>query len=154
MSTTSTIDKMNSLKGVFTMRVKDLAGNVVMEYEDHNMIVNAAKTAMAALISDPAAHEKKVITSFGVGTGMNAASATDTALTNPYIKGIVGYDYPEGTFDRVRFHWTLEYSEANHKPITEFGLFCADGTLFAHKVRDVISKDDTLAFEGTWTIIF
>lgn len=155
MHTTNAQDRINPCRGEFSMRVYDRAGNVVDEYKDHNMIVNGAKSAMAYLVSS--ARQDKVITKFGVGVGTAEATPGDTSLTLPHMNFITGFDYPEsmeGTVDRVCFHWSLDYAEANGMSISEFGLFCADGTMFAHKVRGQITKEEDLKFAGDWTIIF
>lgn len=150
------------MRGVFSLRVKDRDGNIVEEYEDHNMIVNGAKLVMAKLISN-ASLDNLVVGKIGFGTGLASATAGDTGLGNlDKLKNIDSYEYPAGTADRVQFNWSLGYGECNDKDLTEFGLFCNDGTgtlenpgtLFAKKTRRAIYKDDTLSFEGSWTIIF
>lgn len=143
-------EKARQLRGVFTMKVIDRDGQIVDSYEDHNMIVNLARVAMSQLVSTGA--EDKIITGFGVGTGTATATPTDTALTDCYKNTIIGYSYPEaGT---VTFQWRLGYDEANGMNVTEFGLFCEDGSLFSRKVREGIYKASDLSFEGTWSIIF
>lgn len=144
------------MRGVFSLRVKDREGNIVEEYEDHNMIVNGAKMVMAKLISDPSKAANLVVRNIAFGTGLASAAADDTSLGNlQTLKNIDSYEYPADTADRVQFNWSLGYDECNEKDITEFGLVCADSeTLFAKKTRRAIYKDDTLSFEGTWTIIF
>ena len=139
------------VEGEFTIRVKDKDGNVVYTATEHNMIVNGAKTALATLIANADSH--KCVTKFGVGTGTTAAMLTDTQLLSQYTKGIDKYDL--SVAGRVTFSWSLGAAEANGLDITEFGLFCEDGTLFSHKVRDgAIRKEDDLSFEGDWTILF
>lgn len=137
-------------RGVFSIRVKDRAGNTVYEDSDRNMIVNLARVALATLVSE--GRYEKVVTKFGVGVGTENAAPTDTDLVEPYMNRVTGHEFPiEGT---VKFKWFLDYEEANGRDISEFGLFCEDGTLFAHKVRRPIFKDDDIAFEGEWSIIF
>lgn len=144
-------DSACQLKGFFAMRVLNSRGLVVAEYRDDNMIVNGARIAMSRLVSE-GFESGKVITRFGVGTGVDTATPADTSLTDCHMNDIIGHDFPEaGT---VRFLWKLGYDEANDKNISEFGLFCSDGSLFSRKVRSPIFKASDLAFEGEWSIIF
>ena len=143
-------DTARPLRGRFTMRVRDKDGNILSTYEDHNMIVNSARVAMAMLVSENA--PDKMITKFAVGTNNATATPTDTEITNTYANDIVGHSFPEpGT---VKFEWRLDYDEANEQNITEFGLLCNDGTLFSRKVRSAIYKASDISFEGEWSIIF
>lgn len=143
-------DKANPLRGHFSLRVLDREGLVIESFEDPNMIVDLARVAMAHLVGE--GEGLKVITRFGVGVGAQTASPGDTELTEAYVNDILAHDYPDkGT---VRFSWRLGYDEANGKSITEFGLYCADGTLFSRKVRSPIYKASDIAFEGEWSIIF
>lgn len=153
MPTIGSQDNVTPCRGEFTMRVVDKCGNTVSEYSDRNMIVNLSKVAMALLVSELSPEAQgKVITTFGVGTGEAQAAPDDTSLTNAYTNAVLSHDFPSP--GRVRFTWSLDYGEANGRDISEFGLFCADGSMFAHKVRGAVHKDSDLAFEGTWTIIF
>lgn len=155
------------LRGIFSMRVLDRSGNVLEEYEDNNMIVNGAKQAMSFLVSDASQAANKVVTRIGFGTDTTEAQPEDEALGNeiPPVdvpegqtvasvrKQLTGHSYP--STDRVQFNWALAPAEGNGSDICEFGLFTEDGTLFAHKVRSgVVHKDDSMSFEGTWTILF
>ena len=144
-------DRRAPMRGEFTLIGKDKNGNVVLDYSDNNLIVNNAKSALASLVSNVAA-ESKVITQIGFGTSGTTPSPNDITLTASYKKNVTSYSYPEP--GKVKFSWRLDYGEANGKAIAEFGLLCADGTLFARKVRGAITKDEDLALEGEWTIIF
>lgn len=151
MSGIKIADSAGFLKGLFSMRVLNRRGIVVSEYKDNNMIVNGARIAMSRLVSE-GVESGKVITRFGVGINTDTATPADTALVDCYANAIIGHDFPEaGT---VRFLWKLGYDEANDKNISEFGLFCEDGSLFSRKVRSPIFKASDLAFEGEWSIIF
>ena len=150
MSQIYTSDTNRPLRGIFKMRVLDKAGRVVGVYEDHNMIVNSARTAMTYLVSEGL--QAKVIKKFGVGTGTATATPSDSELTNPYVNNIINHSFPD--FGVVKFLWRLGYDEANNMNVTEFGLYCADDTLFSRKVRSAIYKASDIAFEGEWSIIF
>lgn len=118
--------------------------------------VETAEVVTGTAIKDTVA-ARKVVTKIAFGEGTATAEPTDTKLNTEgqiVVKYLDGHEFPSDNADRVQFNWSLGYGEANGVAITEFGLLCNDDTLFAHKVRNPISKDDTLSFEGTWTIIF
>ena len=144
-------DQMPAIRGEFSYTIYDKNRNVVEQYEDHNLIVNSSKVALAYLVSNSSA-QSKVISKIGFGVSSTIPTPNDTALTGAYVKDVKAYSYPEP--GRVSFTWELDYGEANGKNITEFGLICRDGSLFARKVRGALLKDSDLAVEGTWTIVF
>jgi hypothetical protein len=125
-------------------------GRIIEEYEDKNMIMNVAKDAMARLIGGDGAG--KIISDIGFGTNVTGPSPDDIGLTAAYSKPVVSVEYP--ATGQAAFHWSLGTSEANGKEITELGLLCSDGTLFARKVRGAIKKESDLSLDGVWTIIF
>ena len=139
------------MRGEFSLIGRDKEGNTVFTYADNNLIVNNAKVALASLVSNAGA-DTKIITQIGFGTSATTPSPNDVSLTAPYKKNVTSFSYPEP--GKVKFSWRLDYGEANGKAISEFGLLCADGSLFARKVRGAITKDADLALEGEWTIIF
>lgn len=138
-----------TIRGDFRLVVKR-NGEVIEEYEDHNMIMNVAKDAMAHLIGG--AGSGKTITRIGFGTDGNGPSPTDTALTGSYSKNVTNATYP--ATGQVSFNWSLGTGEANGTSIREFGLICGDGTLFARKTRGAIEKQSDISLDGSWTIIF
>ncbi len=141
------------LRGDFCLQVwRDTpAGRVLVEQiDERNMIVNGAKNQLARLIGgDPA---NRHVNRIAFGVGRSPASPNDTALTGAYTKALTATAYPQP--GQVRFDWSLSAGEANGKSITEFGLICADGTLFARKARAPIEKDSDLSLTGSWTILF
>lgn len=126
------------------------AGQLVEEFVEPNLIVNGAKDQLARLVGGAGANRH--ITHIGFGIGTTAAAPTNTGLSGAYWKPVTSVSYP--ATGQVAFAWALGASEANGMAITEFGLRCADGTLFARKVRAPIHKSDDLSLTGTWTIIF
>lgn len=126
------------------------AGLLIDEIIEPNLIVDGAKNQLARLVGGDVANRH--ITHIGFGTGTNAASPNDTGLTGALWKPVTSVSYPDT--GRVAFDWSLSTAECNGMAITEFGLRCADGTLFARKVRAPIHKSDDLSLTGTWTIIF
>jgi hypothetical protein len=125
---------------------------ILMEYyEDHNLIVNGARVAMAYLAGGSGTG--KQINRIAFGTNGNAPSTTDTTIASAYTKAIINDAYP--TAGQVEISWNLLIGEANGKAIMEFGLLCVDGTLFARKNRaKAIEKDSDISLEGKWRILF
>jgi hypothetical protein len=126
------------------------AGQLVEEFVEPNLIVNGAKNQLARLVGG--AGTGRHITHIGFGIGTTAAAPTNTGLSGAYWKPVTSVSYP--ATGQAAFAWSLSTAEANGLAITEFGLRCADGTLFARKVRGAIHKSDDLSLTGTWTIIF
>jgi hypothetical protein len=137
-------------RGDFRMKVYR-RGRLVEDYAEHNLIVNSARQAMVKLIAG--AGTGKNINRIAFGTSGNIPVVGDTAITSPYIKTVGSIDYPAN--NKVEFNWSLGIDEANGKEISEFGLLCADGTLFARKSRTKpLNKNSDIAVEGQWIIIF
>ena len=126
------------------------SGVLVAVIDEENLIVNGAKNQLARLIGG--AGTNRHITQIGFGVGQAAAAPGQTALTSPYIKAIGSVEYP--ATGQVRFNWSLSTAELNGVAITEFGLICADGTLFSRKQRKPIEKESDLSLTGSWTILF
>lgn len=137
------------MRGDFRLRIYR-NGVLVEEQHDPNMIMNVAKDAMARLIGGDGAG--KDVSSIGFGVNGIGPNPDDTALTGIYSRPVTGVTYP--ATGRAAFAWTLGTSEANGMAITELGLLCGDGTLFARKTRGVINKEADLSLDGVWTIIF
>jgi len=125
-------------------------GILVDTWEDRNMVLAAGRSAVAALMAGDVAG--KAIARIGFGVSVTPPTPEDSALTDPFIKSIDGAGCP--TPEQAQFAWSLAGSEANGKTITEFGLFCSDGTLFARKTRAAIAKEPDISLAGTWTISF
>lgn len=125
-------------------------GKLIETIDEPNLIVSLARSQLAHLIAGDGANRHINHIGFGIGTG--AASPNNTGLTGAFFKPVTGVSYPE--VGKAEFSWSLSTAEANGLAITEFGLRCADNTLFARKVRAAIQKDADLSLSGTWTIIF
>lgn len=138
-----------ALRGDFRLELRR-NGVLVEVFEEKNLIVNGAKNQLARLVGGSGANRQ--ITQIGFGVGAQAAAPTNTALTSAYVKQVSSVEYP--ATGQVRFNWSLSTAEANGKSITEFGLICADGTLFSRKARAPIQKESDLSLSGSWTIIF
>jgi hypothetical protein len=138
------------VRGDFRIRVY-WRGRIIEDYEEHNLIVNAAKLAMTKLLGGNGSG--KNINRIAFGTNGNIPVAEDTAITSPHIKPISTISYPAN--NKIEFGWSLGTDEANGIAISEFGLLCVDSSLFARKTRTkALNKDSDIAIEGQWIIIF
>jgi hypothetical protein len=174
------IEEKTGLRGAFRFRVwKD--GTLVEESGDRNMIVDGARFEMARLVAGDA--EDRHIVAIALGTVVNPAACAsadlllefclwqnsarncrkaaiapppapgDTAITDPFVKAVESVEYPAP--GQARFNWLVAANEANGMAVMEFGLICADGTLFARYVRkEPLNKDSDFLLEGDWTIEF
>lgn len=138
------------LRGEFKMKVLDVNGNVLEEYEELNVIVTVGRGQLARLLGGDVTNRS--ITKIGFGTNGTVADVGDTALSGPpFIKNVGAVTYPDPT--SVMFAWTLGTSEGNGLVIQEFGLLTAGLTLFSRKQRDSITKNSSISLSGTWKII-
>jgi hypothetical protein len=125
---------------------------LIENIESNNLIVNRAREQMAHLIAGDSVANRK-IAKIAFGTSGTETNLLDESITNAYTKNLDGYTFPAQT--RVQFSWSLGVSEANGKAIREFGLVCADNSLFARRTRNTpINKESDISLEGTWTILF
>ena len=137
------------VKGIFEVNI--FKNNKLVEhYIDNNLVVTLGKTKLCKLIANDGI--SNYIQSISFGTSTINPTVADTAITDPFTKSLIGYEYP--TTRSVKFNWELETSEANGKAISEFGLICADDTLFARKIRGTIQKESDVFLSGSWTILF
>lgn len=136
-------------KGILQYRIWQ-GGKLVFEEEGNNLVVVGGRDAIAKLIGGDGTD--KQIVEFAVGEGDSAPVDGDTTLTNEFTKAIYNVTYPVAGTAQVEF--SLDTTEANGMAITEFGLYCADGSLFSRKVVPVISKTSDIRIEATWKIIF
>ena len=121
-------------------------GKVVERWRSPNLIVNGGYERMAHLL----AGDGDIVSQIGVGEGSDAPEPTDTVLTNGFAKALASSSFPAA--GRVQFTFSIGTTEANGLDITEFGLLCADDTLFARRTRSVIHKDSDMTINGTWTV--
>ncbi len=138
------------LSGRFCLEIRDRCGELLDLIEEPNLIVDGARNQLSRLVGGSGANRH--ITHIGFGIGASAPAPGNTGLSGAYWKPIGSVDYPAA--GQVAFSWSLATSEANGLAIVEFGLRCADGTLFARKARNPIHKSDDLSLTGVWTIIF
>jgi hypothetical protein len=140
------------IQGVLHYRVFK-NGALIEETEEENLIVTAGRAQMARLLAGDFAG--KQITKISFGTSGAAPALSDTKIANPFTKNLNGFSYPAN--GQVKFSWNLATTEANGKAILEFGLVCADATVFSRRIRESgkpINKESDISLEGDWTVIF
>lgn len=119
--------------------------------DEPNLVVDVAKLSLAHLLGGDVT--QRSVTQIGFGSNIAAPASTNTALATPFVKTLDSVAYPSSS--QVAFNFSLASSEANGLQIAEFGLLCANGNLFARKVRNsALPKDTDISFTGTWTISF
>lgn len=148
------------VKGRLVFRViRD--GKVIHTGKD-NLIVTSGRNALAKLLAGQTGMH---ITQVGVGTSGTAPAAGDTGITGAVKVNVsevrvgTGLEAEDGTiFDDsriVQFHFVFGLDTAVNVDIFEYGLFCADGTLFSRVVREKpLPKSSTDKIIGFWQITF
>jgi hypothetical protein len=139
-----------TMKGIFQIQLIDTEDNVLEEYTGENLIVNTGRSGLAHLLAGETTNRE--VERIGFGTNGDDPESTDTELTDAFEKAVDGFTYPDT--QSVKFDFELDFAEANGKAITEFGLICADDSLFSRKTRAVINKTVDFKIVGSWTIIF
>lgn len=141
------------LKGSVHIKAIDVAtGKVIKEIIGRNMVVNVGRNIVCHLLNNSQGANQH-IDHIEVGTSLTAATLADTSITAPVSKTLNNVSFP--TDGQVDFEWSLEVNEGNGVAIAEFGLFCADGSMFARKVcasNQVINKTASMRIEGIWSI--
>jgi hypothetical protein len=140
------------LKGILRYTVfKD--GVPIEDVEEQNLIVTVGRTQLAHLLAGDLTG--KQVTKIAFGTSGVVPALSNTQITNAFTKNLLGFSYPAA--GQVKFNWNLTTAEANGKAILEFGLICADATLFSRRIRESgkpINKESDISLDGNWTIIF
>lgn len=143
-------------------------GVVIEEFSEQNMIMTDGRIAVARLFAGGAGGNGAFV---GVGSSNEPPSPDQTGLTGEVqvpvasvtfanavvVDGVVSWeDAPEPT-PNVRFNFVFGPDDANGLEIREFGLFTADGAMFARRIRrgnGAIAKDSDIEVEGYWVIRF
>lgn len=157
---------------MFREQLKDLSGQLHFDvyrggklYKSEtvkNLIVTTGRNNLAKLLGGSTGMH---VTHIGIGTGGDAAVSTDTALTGVVKVAVsetrVGTNLmapDKTTFDDlkiVQFHFRIGLDVGVGMSIAEYGLFCADNTLFSRIVRaSAFTKTAIDAIEGYWQIQF
>ncbi len=141
-------DRAPTCKGEFHLKILQ-GGRLIRAVDDHNLVVDSGRIRTAELAGGLSS---AYISQIGIGTGAEPESADDTTLTDQQL-----FPVSDTTIDGrdLRFDFTINEEQANGLAIREFGLFCADGTMFSHRVRSgVIEKADDMQIIGYWILHF
>lgn len=137
-------------------------GKVIEEHAD-NLIVTQGRNNLAKLLAGQTGMH---VTKIGLGTSSVAPEIADTEITDPLLVDISEVRVGKGlapitgtkTYDDprvVQFHFNIDIDTAVGMTIFEYGLFCADGTLFSRLVRSApFEKTAMDAITGFWQIQF
>jgi len=149
--------------GIVRIRLVD-RGRVVWRYVGRNLFVNAGLPALAALLGGDTTGEFAV--AVGFGTGSNAPTVTDTALTSPaYYKALDSHS--EDGNGSVTFNWSLTTGDTGAVGLTiqELAIFANHGSaglpgtiapapMLARKTIAPIVFSSGMSINGTWTLTF
>jgi hypothetical protein len=155
--------KMKRPIGIVRFRLLD-RGRVVWEYEGRNLFVNAGRPALAALLGGDTTGE--FAAAVGFGTGSNAPTITDTALSAPaYYKTLDAHS--EDGLGGLTLNWSLNTGDTGAVGITiqELALFAnhsstglpgatAPTPMLARKTIAPIAFGAGMSITGTWTLTF
>ena len=113
---------------------------VIAKYSDKNLVVDIGRKRLAALAAGKVGnYTESYISHIGLGSGQQLFPLTSVEVN--------GRD--------VQCNFFIADNEAIGLSIHELGLFCADGTMFSHRVRKgIIEKDDDIELKGYWILYF
>jgi hypothetical protein len=154
---------MRSPIGIVRIRLVE-DGRVVWTYEGRNLFVNAGRPALAALLGGDTSGE--FAAAVGFGTGSNAPTVTDTALTAPaYYKALDSHS--EDGNGGLTLNWSLTTADTGAQGITiqELAIFAnhlnaglpgttAPTPMLARKTISPIVFGAGMSISGTWTLTF
>ncbi len=132
----------------------------VKEINDHNLVVDAGRRRLAELAAGKVGnYTESYITHIGLGSGSKIESVSDTELENQQLFPLTNVELNGRD---VKCNFFIADNEANGLSIRELGLFCADGTMFSHRVRlneetgevGVIEKFSDIELKGFWVLHF
>ena len=128
-------------------------GEILSEIDDHNLVVDAGRKRLANLAAGKVStYSNSYITHVGVGSGSTVETVNDTELENQQLFALTS---TEVNGRDVKCNFQIANDEAVGLSIHELGLFCADGTMFSHRVRlGVIEKYDDIEIKGYWVLHF
>ena len=92
------------------------------------------------------------LTSFEAGTGTSTPTASDTALdASTHSGSLASYNVISSLISEVT--WTIPIGAIATQDFTEFGLFCANGDMFARWCDgNTYSYVNTGTLSGVWTL--
>lgn len=137
-----------SVSGVLRLRIYDIDGNLIKELVGSNLVVNSGIQVLLRVIGGS---QSILIDRVAVGTGVEAAKAEDTSLTDPQYFSLEGFPVTYYN-NNVIFNFIIDFVQAVGVVIGEFGLFTSDGVLFSRKVVEPFEKTATISVVGEWII--
>jgi hypothetical protein len=154
---------MRSPIGIVRIRLVE-DGRIVWTYEGRNLFVNAGRPALAALLGGDTSGE--FAAAVGFGSGSNAPTVADTALTAPaYYKALDGHS--EDGNGGLTLNWSLTTADSGAQGITiqELAIFAnhssaglpgttAPTPMLARKTIAPIVFGTGMSISGTWTLTF
>ena len=129
-------------------------GNQMIDkIDDHNLVVDAGRKRLAELAAGKVgSYAESYITHIGLGSGNTVESVNDTALVDQQLFPLTSVEINGRD---VQCNFFIANNEAVGLSIRELGLFCADGTMFSHRVRQgIIEKYDDIELKGYWILHF
>ena len=126
---------------------------VIEEISDHNLVVDVGRKRLAELAAGKvASYTNSYISHIGLGSGNTTESVSDTGLKDQQLFPLTSV---EVNGRDVKCNFFIANDEAVGLSIHELGLFCSDGTMFSHRVREgVIEKFDDIEIRGYWILHF
>ena len=126
---------------------------IIDVFDDHNLVVDAGRKRLAALaVGKITNYTESYISHIGLGSGSTDETVNDTVLENQQLFPLTNV---EVNGRDVQCDFFIANNEAIGLSIHELGLFCSDGTMFSHRVRQgVIEKYDDIELRGYWKLHF
>lgn len=126
---------------------------IIEEFNDHNLVVDAGRKRLAALAAGKVGnYTESYITHIGLGSGSTIETVNDTVLENQQLFPLTSVEINGRD---VQCNFFIACNEAVGLSIHELGLFCTDGTMFSHRVRQgVIEKYEDIELKGYWILHF
>ena len=133
---------------------------LVKQIEEHNLVVDSGRMRLAELAAGKVGnYSNSYISHIGLGSGSEMEKVGDTALENQQLFPLTSIELNGRD---VKCNFLISENEANGLSIRELGLFCADGTMFSHRVRrneetgevGVIEKFSDIELKGFWILHF
>lgn len=143
------------MRGDLIVEIVSADGVVQSQEEYRNAITVAAPGQVLRMLAGDwgAIGQRRWVRRMQFGIGNLAESSSNTSLQHPIspvkvVSASVSVDDPP----RVQFGASLGVTEANGFGISEAGLLCDDGTLFARKTFGKRDKTKDYIFNFYWTI--
>lgn len=126
---------------------------IIDKFDDHNLVVDVGRKRLAALAAGKVgSYTESYISHIGLGSGSTAETVNDTALENQQLFPLTSIEVDGRD---VKCNFFIANDEAVGLAIHELGLFCADGTMFSHRVRQgIIEKYEDIEVRGYWVLHF